>query len=563
MKHLINLQVLSVKGITVCDKDMKPDDFASIQISCVVGIGRKKELKKTGPSFPVRKTKATWPKEKDAVIESSMLSIETSLNNKRKKNFEVSILLVRGNEQMLIGTASLIFVSALLETEIEIPIYPLGSKRAMEIKNEAKTLKKKGSASKQINPFLKDAGAAQTVSFNGSDRGRIYSLQESASIRLKCVCLPKQYEDVFMHVEGILHPKTNFGAKSTPMVTLSPSPASFNLSSHFQAKQDSPPVQQNIQLDDTSAQRHGYHSSPHDHPHAYVQGGNLLVPYLEELPMLYNDLRSKVTQMNKDSMILLGRNASYIANSKIGLSLRNLLMETTNQFLSINKLGIRGFDPYVPIDFERTQPFLLTTRKKLENDLKRIEGFDFSTKANSTQPPPVDGYTPFAEYLERSLIGKNNDTALHQAPFEFSSEHIELTSHVSNEPSILTDPFPSMEISSLEDEARDYDMHDEGDFGPNDQYYTTRNYAYMYDETRDYGPTRQVVSADTVSATLEGGFRISETLSELSDILGHLDDQDDHFYDQSFNEEDDPDGGYQDSFESVLSTESTFTRSSF
>ena len=185
MKHLINLQVLSVKGITVCDKDMKPDDFASIQISCVVGIGRKKELKKTGPSFPVRKTKATWPKEKDAVIESSMLSIETSLNNKRKKNFEVSILLVRGNEQMLIGIASLIFVSALLETEIEIPIYPLGSKRAMEIKNEAKTLKKKGSASKQINPFLKDAGAAQTVSFNGSDRGRIYSLQESASIRLK------------------------------------------------------------------------------------------------------------------------------------------------------------------------------------------------------------------------------------------------------------------------------------------------------------------------------------------------------------------------------------------
>lgn len=193
MKHLINVEVLSVNGITVCDKDMRSDDFTSIQISCVVGIRRKKEFKKTCPSLPIRKTKATWSKTKDRTAKSPMLSIETSLNNKRKKTFEVSILLDRGNEQMLIGIASLVFVSALLETEIEIPINPLGSKRAMEIMNEAKTLNNRGSESEEnvnesffrINPLLNDDDAAQTLSFNGSDSGRIYSVQKSASIRLK------------------------------------------------------------------------------------------------------------------------------------------------------------------------------------------------------------------------------------------------------------------------------------------------------------------------------------------------------------------------------------------
>jgi hypothetical protein len=65
--------------------------------------------------------------------------LDAKLNNGKRKTFEVSIMLARGKEHILIGIASLKFVSVLMETEIDIPIHLIASLKAVEINTNAKT----------------------------------------------------------------------------------------------------------------------------------------------------------------------------------------------------------------------------------------------------------------------------------------------------------------------------------------------------------------------------------------------------------------------------------------
>jgi len=120
------------------------------------------------------------------------LILDTKLNNKMQKTFELSIMLDRGKEQILIGLSSLKFLSTVLETELDIPIHTIASKTAIQILVNAKTRARKRFMRKaemndsffQSNPYSIIHGI-KTVSFRGGDNERKYALEKGAFIRIK------------------------------------------------------------------------------------------------------------------------------------------------------------------------------------------------------------------------------------------------------------------------------------------------------------------------------------------------------------------------------------------
>lgn len=204
------------------DKNMKRiEDFGGKtskgQISCVVGLSRHHRGVKSEKSLPLRQRKgslykgnaAIWPRETPA------LSLDTKLNNKKQKTFEISILLDRGKEQIVIGLSSLKFLSTVLETEIDIPIHTIASQTAIQILVNAKTRARRRFIGKsetkdsffQSNPYTVISGI-KTVCFEGGDSERKYALDKGAFIRLKCSCLPKSGKIDIVHLESLLTQKT-------------------------------------------------------------------------------------------------------------------------------------------------------------------------------------------------------------------------------------------------------------------------------------------------------------------------------------------------------------------
>ena len=197
MNCIVQVKVDAVNGIAVFDKDMnmiqESGKASKGQVSCVVGLSRHKCGIKTAPSLPIRQPHkipftgygAKWPKNSDA------LTLETKLKGDSKL-FELAVMLSRGNEQILLGIASLKFICAVLETEIDIPIHLIGSNKAIAISKNAKTrveskFLRKGDVKDsffQSNPFSMDGGI-KTVSFEGGDNGRKYAFNHGAFISLK------------------------------------------------------------------------------------------------------------------------------------------------------------------------------------------------------------------------------------------------------------------------------------------------------------------------------------------------------------------------------------------
>ena len=135
------------------------------------------------------------------------LTLKTKFNNLKQKTFEVSVIIVRGREQILIGVASLKFIGAVLETEVEIPIHLIGSTKAIRILSNAKTggkfkfLRKanvKDCLSHLENPYSVNDGT-KTVSFKGGDNKRKYALDKGAKITLKV----SNFDDVFNELHCI------------------------------------------------------------------------------------------------------------------------------------------------------------------------------------------------------------------------------------------------------------------------------------------------------------------------------------------------------------------------
>jgi hypothetical protein len=197
MNYEITAKVCSVSGISVFDRNMKAiEDSGSRskgQVTCVVGLSRNKFGMKTFPSLPLRQVKGTEYRGNNAVWGYyNPLTLDKRLNHKEYKTFEVSIMLSRGKEQILIGVASLKFASAVIETEVDVPIHLIGSSKAIQILTNAKTGGKKKMFGKseckdsffQSNPYTMINGV-RTVSFLGGDDGRKYALDKGSFIRLK------------------------------------------------------------------------------------------------------------------------------------------------------------------------------------------------------------------------------------------------------------------------------------------------------------------------------------------------------------------------------------------
>lgn len=223
MNHSVQVKVIAIYGVTVFDKNMKRIDdeggrTSKGQVSCVVGLSRNKSGMKSEKSLPLRQKRASpykgngalWPRD------TSVLCLDTKLNGKKQKTFEISIMLDRGKEQILIGIASLKFLSTVLETEIDIPIHTIASKSAVQIQTSARTRCRRRMIGRstiqdsffQSNPYTVVNGI-RTVSFTGGDNGRRYALDRGAFIRLKCSCIPKSGMIDIVHLESLLSQKTN------------------------------------------------------------------------------------------------------------------------------------------------------------------------------------------------------------------------------------------------------------------------------------------------------------------------------------------------------------------
>ncbi len=195
MKYEVKVKLEEVCGISVFDDTMMNAKILG-QVSSVVGFSRNKCGIMSQPSLPLRERinqiddqtdfGAIWHKESDA------LTLETKLNNYRQKTFEVSIMLSRGSERILIGVASLKFISTVFETEVNIPIHLIGSPKAVEISYSCKTRGQKKFLGKhedkdsffQSNPYTINDGV-RTVCFKGGDSKRRYGLIKGAYIKLK------------------------------------------------------------------------------------------------------------------------------------------------------------------------------------------------------------------------------------------------------------------------------------------------------------------------------------------------------------------------------------------
>jgi hypothetical protein len=198
MNYIAQVKVCAVSGISIFDEDMQVIDdnrgSSKGQVNCVVGISRNKFGMKTFPSLPLRQSKGSAYKGNNAVWPgaSNPLMLDAKLNNGKRKTFEVSIMLARGKEHILIGIASLKFVSVLMETEIDIPIHLIASLKAVEINTNAKTRGKAKVFGKsdyndsffQSNQFEMIDGI-RTVKFCGGDNNRKYALDRGAFVRLK------------------------------------------------------------------------------------------------------------------------------------------------------------------------------------------------------------------------------------------------------------------------------------------------------------------------------------------------------------------------------------------
>ena len=199
MKYQIQVEVDAVHGIAVFDENMMLSKSQG-QVSCVVGLSRNRCGMKSSPSLPLRRRhrqsgnahdydtgfSAKWPRNTEKLV------LDTKLNNHKQKTFEVSIMLSRGSEQILVGIASLKFISTVLETEIDIPIHLISSTRAVQILHSSKTRGRTTFLGRnevrdsffQSNPYTVNNGI-RTVSFKGGDSKRKYALNKGAYINLK------------------------------------------------------------------------------------------------------------------------------------------------------------------------------------------------------------------------------------------------------------------------------------------------------------------------------------------------------------------------------------------
>ena len=221
MSYIVLAKVCAVSGISIFDENMQViDDTGSKmskgQVNCVVGLSRNKFGMKTFPSLPLRQSKgsnykgnsATWPGG------SNPLMLDAKLN--KRKTFEVSIMLARGKEHILIGIASLKFVSAVMEAEVDIPIHLIASSKAVEINTNAKTrgdnklFRKPDNKDSffQSNPYQMIHGI-RTVDFCGGDNRRKYALDRGAFVRIKVrMCTfqikAETFESLFTHFLQII-----------------------------------------------------------------------------------------------------------------------------------------------------------------------------------------------------------------------------------------------------------------------------------------------------------------------------------------------------------------------
>ncbi len=429
-------------------------DDSKSQLSCVIGLSRNKNGEKSHPSLPIRNGRAKWSSSKSTSGHSNDISLETHFGKEQtNKTFEVSVMLSRGNEQVLIGVASLTFLSALLETEVEIPIYPIGSDDAIEISHRAKTRKKRNflggdhvqDSYFQSNPFIKVDGV-HAVSFLGGDCDRKYYSERHASIRLrvsrvfnyllddlrlmtnsrlycftllrnKCACLPTRYEQLLLQFQTIMRKQSlgsdsntpkSLGSSSTTRTSsisassrISMSPHSHVSSkSHIPSRDSSSPSTHSTQSRNRiSSRRHDSLQSPAESceygrmsnfamsnfaPMSKIsedQSANIgndrfgMVnsqfssgsPFEDlysqpsssitfsyqpdtstadsmDLKALYHHLGRKMNNMADADMRSLRRQIASVMDSHLGRSFQKVMMELKSGFLSMNKLGIGGFE---------------------------------------------------------------------------------------------------------------------------------------------------------------------------------------------------------------------------
>ena len=203
MKFEVKVKVDEVCGFAVFDENMS-DSKIKGQVSCIVGLSRHKRGMMSQPSLPLQERKyqvedhisfrAMWYRNSDD------LRLDTKLNNLKQKTFELSVMLSRGSEQILVGVASLKFTSTVFETEVHVPIHLIGSSKAIDIVSASKTRCQKKFLGKeeqrdsffQSNPSTINNGV-RTVGFKGGDSKRRYGLVRGAFIKLKV----RRFEHIF------------------------------------------------------------------------------------------------------------------------------------------------------------------------------------------------------------------------------------------------------------------------------------------------------------------------------------------------------------------------------
>lgn len=193
--HTICVKPVAVNGVKIFD-DLMQDATHFAQITCVLALKKDKSIRSKS-SLPLRNSRdqascsARWYDERDADMETSSVSFDTKMHKSIPKDFEFSIFLRRGMEEIEIGSTSLTFTGVLLQAELDIPINQVFLNNRMASNKSSKRRgifgsrrRMKKSTSIENLEKLPLNEQSRIPCFRGGDGGRSYTLVDGATIRV-------------------------------------------------------------------------------------------------------------------------------------------------------------------------------------------------------------------------------------------------------------------------------------------------------------------------------------------------------------------------------------------
>ena len=193
--HTICVKPVAVNGVKILD-DLMQDATHFAQITCVLALKKDRSIMSKS-SLPLRTSRdnascsARWYDERDTDMETSSVCFDTKMHKSTPKDFEFSVYLRRGMEEIEIGSTSLTFRGVLLKAELDIPINQVllndiqGANKSRKVRGifGSRSRMKKATSFENIEKLSLNEKSGLPC-FRGGDGGRSYTLVEVATIRV-------------------------------------------------------------------------------------------------------------------------------------------------------------------------------------------------------------------------------------------------------------------------------------------------------------------------------------------------------------------------------------------